>query len=319
MVGILQTSFPGADTLGFRQLVHKVAEAGFDALMATSMFDLSAALDEAEILDVQAEARAAGVELAAALGGFHPLRHARCPAPVAAGSGDLLAGVARLAGLAARTGLGELFFAVGMIVDRDDAELPWADQLAAVQEGLERLAPRLRDAGARLLIKTHEEITTHEILRLIGAVGEDVLGVAHDPVNVVCRMEEPVAATRRLAPYIRQFHIDDAALRLDGDQVRRYLTRLGEGDLDWPAMFALVPTARRWIEIHRGQFAMACFDRDWMARQPEVSVEEYCFVAGAAVRRGAGPAPYDQAKPFTRVKPMQDWLAAYERDQSAAR
>jgi sugar phosphate isomerase/epimerase len=318
MVGILKTSFPGADEMGFRQLVHRVAEAGFDALMATSIFDLSAALDEAEILDVQAEARAAGVELAAGLGGFHPLRHERCAVPVAAGGGDLLAGVARLAGLAARTGLGDLFFAVGMIADREDPDLPWARQLAAVEEGLVALAPRLRDAGTRLLIKTHEEITTHEILRLISAVGEDVLGVAHDPVNVVCRMEEPVAATRRLAPYIRQFHIDDAALRLDGDQVRRYLTRLGEGDLDWPAMLTLVPTAGRWIEIHRGQFAMACFDRAWMAWQPEVSVDEYCFVAGAAVRRGPGPAPYDQANPFARIRPMQEWLAAYERNRGAA-
>jgi sugar phosphate isomerase/epimerase len=308
--GILKTSLPGAEKAALPEAIEIAAKSGFDALMATTLFDLSLSLDEGEMVDAIQIARAHGVTLASGLGGFHPLRHERCASVVAAGAGDPVAGAARLARLAARIGVGDLFFAVGMITDREDPGLPWDDQLRAVRTGLLEVAPVLRDTGTRLLIKTHEEITTFEILRLIEAVGEDVLGVAHDPVNVVCRMEEPVAATRRIARFVRQIHVDDAVLQLDGAAIRRYLVPMGQGDLDWPAMLALVPDATVWLETHRGQFAMACFDLDWMRQQADVSVEEYCYVAGCAVRRGSGPAPSDQNNPFGRVPSMQRWLAA---------
>jgi sugar phosphate isomerase/epimerase len=309
--GILKTSLPGAEKADLREAIRIAASSGLDALMATSLYDLSSSLDEAEIADLIAAARGQGVTLASGLGGFHPLRPERCANVVKAGDGDVVKGAARLARLAARTGLGDLFFAIGMITDREDPSLAWPDQLAAVREGLLKLAPALRELGTRVLVKTHEEITTFEILQLIEAVGEDVLGVAHDPVNVVCRMEEPVAATRRIAPYVRQVHIDDAVLQLDRDQVRRYLVPMGQGDLDWPAMLALTPNAKLWLETHRGQFAMACFDADWMRQQADANVEEYCYVAGSAVRRGDGPPPSDQSDPLGRVPSMQSWLASH--------
>ncbi|WEK51592.1 MAG: TIM barrel protein [Candidatus Kaistia colombiensis] len=310
MVGILKGSLIGAETVDFEGAIELAAATGFDAFMVNNVYEISHDLDEGAIRAGRQLALEKGVRLAAGLGGFNPLRHERCALVAQAGNGDPVQGALKLAGVAARCGLGELFFSVGMIPDREDPELTWAAQLEAVRAGLVAIAPALRDLGTRLLIKSHEEITTHEILWLIEAVGADVLGVAHDPVNVVCRIEEPVAATRRLAPYIRQIHIDDASLHLDGQEVRRYLAPIGQGDLDWPAMLALVPEASRWVEIHRGQFAMACFDRDWMAQQPGVSVDEYCFVAGTAVRRGAEPALCDQLAPYARVPALRDWVSA---------
>ena len=47
-------------------------------------------------------------------------------------------------------------------------------------------------------MKTHEEITTTEAMRLVEEVGEDVLGIAFDPVNVVVRGELPTAAACRV-------------------------------------------------------------------------------------------------------------------------
>lgn len=310
MVGILKGSVRDAEARSFDAVVDMAAAAGFDALMASDLYDISPTLDEAEIHAARQAAQAKGVRLAAGLGGFNPLRPERNKVVLKAGDGDPVAGALRLAGVAARTGLGELFFVIGAIEDRYDTALSWAAQLDAVRDGMVSIAPALRDLGTRLLVKTHEEITTHEILSLIEAAGADVLGVAHDPVNVVCRIEEPVEATRRLAPHIRQIHIDDASLHLDGQEVRRYLAPIGQGDLDWPAMLALVPEATRWVEIHRGQFAMACFDRAWMAQQPGVSVDEYCYLAGAAVRRGTQPALCDQLAPYDRVPALLEWVRA---------
>lgn len=310
MVGILKGSLRGAETVDFAAAVDLAVAAGFDALMANSVYDISDSLDEGEIRAARQMAEDKGVRVASSLGSFNPLRAERNAIPLRAGEGDAAKGVLRLARLAKSCALGDLFFSVGMITDREDPALPWAEQLAAVRDALIGMAPVLRDIGVRLLIKTHEEITSFEILDLIEAVGADVLGVAHDPVNVVCRIEEPVAVTRRLAPYIRQVHIDDAVLHLEGDQVRRFLAPIGQGDMDWPAMLALVPNATRWVEIHRGQFAMACFDRAWMARQPGVQLDEYCFIAGAAVRRGEQPAPCDQLDPYARVPALRDWVQA---------
>jgi sugar phosphate isomerase/epimerase len=310
VVGVLKGTVRGAENASFSEIVGMAAAAGFDALMANDLFDISASLDEGEIHAVRQAAADRGVRLASGLGGFNPLREERNKVVLRAGDGDPVAGALRLATVAAHCGIGELFFVVGMIPDRDDPALSWTDQLTAVRDGLVKIAPALRDLGTRLLIKSHEEITTHEILALIEATGPDVLGVAHDPVNVVCRIEEPVEATRRLAPYIRQIHVDDASLHLDGQQVRRYLAPIGQGDLDWKAILALVPDAVRWVEIHRGQFAMECFDRQWMARQPGVSVDEFCYLAGTALRRGNQPALCDQLAPHDRVPALLDWVKA---------
>ena len=97
----------------------------------------------------------------------------------------------------------------------------------------------------------------------------------------------------------------------DGDSMRRYLTALGTGDIDWPALLALVPHATRWIEFHRGQFAMPIFDRDWLKAQPDTTLDEYRALVAAALRhsRTDAPAP-DQKDVFARLKPSIDWLRA---------
>ncbi len=185
MVGVLKGTVRGAENASFSEIVGMAAAAGFDALMANDLFDISASLDEGEIHAVRQAAADRGVRLASGLGGFNPLREERNKVVLRAGDGDPVAGALRLATVAAHCGIGELFFVVGMIPDRDDPALSWTDQLTAVRDGLVKIAPALRDLGTRLLIKSHEEITTHEILALIEATGPDVLGVAHDPVNAV--------------------------------------------------------------------------------------------------------------------------------------
>lgn len=67
--------------------------------------------------------------------------------------------------------------------------------------------------GSRLLLKTHEEITSFEIVRIIEKVGADVIGVLLDPVNFVARLEEPIVYNARVAPYVRQVHLEDFVVR----------------------------------------------------------------------------------------------------------
>jgi hypothetical protein len=68
-----------------------------------------------------------------------------------------------------------------------------------------------------------------------------------------------------------------------------------------------MPEARRWIEMHSGQFAMPVFDPAWLARQPEVALAELAGVMAMANRFGDRAVPWDQGAPTSRLP------QAYER------
>jgi len=210
-------------------------------------------------------------------------------------------GVQRLIERATDIGIFDLFFIIGMIEERFSTDVLWQDQLDGVAALVKSCGPLLRDRNARLLLKTHEEITTREVVSLVETAGPDRLGVAFDPVNVVCRMEDPVEAARRIAPYVGQIHVDDAVVRFQEGGIRRFLAPLGEGAMDWPAIMELMPDAPRWIEMHAGQFAMPVFDRDWLDAQPDIVLHEYASVLGMAASLGSREISWDQDKPTDRL------------------
>jgi 3-oxoisoapionate decarboxylase len=152
---------------------------------------------------------------------------------------------------------------------------------------LSRLSPHAREAGVRLCVKTHEEITTFELLRLVDGVGHDVLTVGFDPVNSILRMEDPLAATTRLGPCIENVYLENAELGFEGRSIRRWLCPLDEGVLDWPAMRNTMaqhaPDARYFIDLHKGQFCMHPLDPSWLAAQPDLTISEFAVVVGLAV------------------------------------
>jgi sugar phosphate isomerase/epimerase len=218
------------------------------------------------------------------------------------GEGDLEAGLRRLIAAAGGIGIGELMFVVGKIEDRFSDLVPWSAQLEAVGDLLARLAPMLRELGVRLILKTHEEITSVEVATLVKRVGSDVLGAALDPVNSLCRVEEPVAAAQRLAGCIAQIHVDDAVLRFQERGIRRFLAPVGDGVVNWERIRALAPDAHLWIEMHSGQFLMPVFDGSWLRRQPGIALADYAALIGMAAHFGSREVPWDQASPSSRLE-----------------
>lgn len=313
MIGVFNNSLPGYESHTATQTLDAAKALGLDAVMFGNILTLSPTLDHDFLAGVASEAKARGLQLAAGVGTFNPTRPDRAKALVAAGNGDMVAGLAKALRAAAILGVPSLFFVVGMIEDRDDPALPWQAQLDSVIAGLKQVASVVRETGVKLLIKTHEEITTFEIIRIIEAVGADILGVAHDPVNVVCRIEDAVEATRRIAPYVAQVHVDNCYQSLDGEQMRRYLSPMGDGDLDWPGILRLSGDVPWWIEFHRGQFAMPVFDKTWLAAQHDVTLDEYRGLIAGAVKRARDNAPIpDQLDVFKRLAPAIAWLRGYK-------
>ncbi|HMR33093.1 MAG TPA: TIM barrel protein [Geminicoccaceae bacterium] len=301
MIGIVKSSLPDGRNLTATQALGAAAELGLNGLLFNSLYDLSPTLDSIEMQAVRAEADRLGLFISASLGALNPALPFRGAKIAEAGGGDIEAGVRRLVRLAADIGIHDLFFVVGMIEERFSETVTWQAQRDAVAALILRIAPMLRERSSKLLIKTHEEITTGEIVALVGKVGPDLLGVAYDPVNVVCRLENPVAAAKRVAPFAAQVHVDDAIVRFQEGGIRRFLAPFGEGFIDWDAIFPLMPDANVWIEMHSGQFAMPVFDPAWLRSQPGIALDEYASVLAMAVKFGSREVPWDQARPADRL------------------
>ena len=301
MIGIIKSSLPDARNLSAIEALNAAAQLGLKGLLFNSLYDLSPNLDPSEMQAVRAEADRLGLFISASLGVLNPALPFRGEKIAEAGAGDMEAGVRRLVSLAAEIGIHDLFFVIGMIEERFSETVTWQAQRDAVAALILRCAPLLRERGSKLLIKTHEEITTSEIVALVETVGPDLLGVAYDPVNVLCRLEDPVEAASRVAPFAVQVHYDDAIVRFEDRGIRRFLAPAGEGAIDWEAILALMPKANVWIEMHSGQFAMPVFDPAWLRLQPGIALNEYASVLAMAVKFGGREMPWDQTRPTDRL------------------
>lgn len=301
MIGIVKSSLPGGREMGAIEALDAASALGLNGLLFNTLHDISPALDAIEMGEVKAEADRLGLRISSSLGFINPALPSRGTAVIAAGAGDLVAGVRRLIRLAADIGIDDLFFVIGMIEERFSDTVSWREQCGAVVSLITDCAPVLRERQARLLLKTHEEITTREVVGLVETVGPELLAIALDPVNLVCRMEDPVAGARRVAPYLAQVHVDDAVLRFQEGGIRRFLAPLGDGSVDWNAIDALAAEAPRWIEMHAGQFAMPVFDAAWLNAQPHIQLAEYASVLGMANAFGNRDVPWDQTRPVDRL------------------
>ncbi|MEV0697910.1 TIM barrel protein [Saccharopolyspora sp. NPDC050389] len=278
-VEICARDLPGAPA-DPAEAVGKARELGFGGVHFPSVTAISARHEARQLAEFAEFAAEQQVNVSLAVGMLNAYRLERAAELLAAGSGDLLRGFDRTLASAAALGVHELTVIVGTEADRFDPAIPWPEQLRATGDLLARLAPVLRDAGSRLLIKTHEEITTFEIVRLVEAVGPDVLGVAFDPVNVLIRLEDPVAAARRVAPHTRAIHLDDAWLCQTPRGLARRMCPLGRGILDWPPQ--LPEDTRLVLDFHRAELELPYFDQTWLAAQPDATCAELAALAAHA-------------------------------------
>ena len=268
-------------------MLDSVKSHGLNGCLFASPFDVSAALDPGEIREARAHADSLGLYLDAAVGQINPYHFANRKDLLAAGDGDFRSGLERLIVAAREMGSDSVFFTIGALVDRFSRSVPWADQVAATTTFLKSLRPFLLDQGMRLDLKTHEEITTDECVRMVETVGTDVMGIGLDQVNVLVRLEHPLAAARRVAPYCTRAFLSDADLFFTPTGIERKLRPLGDGIVDWPGTLAILQAAgatpKLTVELHRGQFGMPIFDQTFMASEPSIRIEELAEVVRLTV------------------------------------
>lgn len=277
---------PQVDATGF-DLLDAIAAAGAigaSLLQLPTVLLASATLDPIELARVRRVAEANGVRLSVALPAAHPDRRKELWGTDAA---DVRHPFAQLAA-ARRLGAVSLHITVGTDADRFRVAPTWADQL-------ERTVPvlrELRDAAAEipLVLKTHEEMTTFEAVRLCESVPGLLLGFS--PVNVVARLEDPLRAAARVAALTHTVYIDDCAVRRGPDGLVRVMRAIGHGALPWDEILEILPaTAPRIIDLHRAELRMPLYEPEWLAHENEVGVDELAVLLSRVESGGLAPDP----------------------------
>lgn len=269
---------------------------GMGGLFYRTVLDMSPTLDRGELRAIRQRADELGMYVETGLGKVNPYATPEAPELRMIGDGDILLGFRRMMEAAADIGCRELWIGTAnyktvylarWAYDRFRTDVTWAEQLAATTRFLHQLAPIARDLGIHMNMETHEEITTFEVLRLIEAVGEDVVGVVLDTLNPMQRAEHPVWAAKRVAPYVRQTHIKDAYLAHMPGGITIQARACGDGLIDFGAILeelarhnptlnlSLECAAPREADFKPRHTLIEVFDRDWLASHPDLTVEEY--------------------------------------------
>jgi sugar phosphate isomerase/epimerase len=164
----------------------------------------------------------------------------------------------------------------------------WSDEapptevlLRATAAALRGQMPMLADYGVTLALETHFEFTTFELLRIFEMCDAEpggVLGICLDTMNLLTMLEDPVAATDRVLPWVVSTHIKDGGMLLDENGLVSFPTEAGTGQIDFDAILARLSTLARTphlsIEDHAGSFTLPIFDPLFLSRFPDLTAGE---------------------------------------------
>ncbi|MDQ4215036.1 TIM barrel protein [Microbacterium sp. ASV81] len=292
-------------------VLDALEELGFQGILVRTLDEAFPTLDSGDIAAFAREAAARGFLVQAGVGKINPYMTAELPRVRDLGDGSYLAGMQRMIRICGEHGWTEAWTATGgfkeglpvpYCFDRFRTDATWADQLDATSRFLDKLAPTLRQAGVRLNIETHEEITTREILRLVAEHGDDVLGVCLDPANLPVRGEAFGPAVGRVAATTRITHLRDAVVTHSELGLSRFLAPIGEGAIDWDVLLGTLLTASPDVQLFiegiggsRAEMVLDPEDPDWRASDPDLDDAEIAELVRLAddhdARAARGDAP----------------------------
>jgi len=316
-------------------------ELGIAGLFFRTVLQMSPTLDRGELRAIRQHADELGMYIETGLGKVNPYANPETPELRAVGDGDIVLGCRRIMEACAAIDCRELWTATASYkpafkgrwaYDRFRTDVTWLEQLDATARFLKKLAPIARDLGIHLNLETHEEITSFELVRLVEGVGPDVTGIVFDTGNVLQRIEHPVWAARRVAPYVRQSHVKDALIAHTEGGLMYQMRPCGTGVVDFHGLLPIVAAANPTLHLSiendesledrpraRSRMRIEIDNPDFLAGHPDLTEEEKAayldMVAAYEQRIANGEVPsFDEyaAQPYgyaETVKYIQDSAA----------
>ena len=95
-------------------------------------------------------------------------------------------------------------------------------------------------ARVRLAIETHADLTVAELLGVLERLDPDVAGVNLDTGNLLMRLDDPIEAVEKLAPFVLATHIKDAVLAFTRRGLCWQARPIGSGILPLPDMLTTI-------------------------------------------------------------------------------
>ena len=296
-IGIEGLKMPEAKKRGPLASLDHAKDIGMAGIFFSTVLDMSPTLDPVALRELRQRADELGLYLESGLGKINPFASAEAPELRAIGNGDIMAGFRAMMEASAAIGCREMWVATGnfkpafpgrLANDRFRTDVTWDEQMAAMERVLLKLAPIARDLGIHMNMETHDEITSFEILRLIEAVGSDVMGVVFDTANGLQRGEHPVFAAKRLAPFIRQTHMKDAYVAHAPGGLDFQTRPCGNGIVDFREILPIIAAANPNVNLsienaqstedkRRPRNPRQCIqihDPDWLAAHPDLTLTE---------------------------------------------
>jgi sugar phosphate isomerase/epimerase len=114
----------------------------------------------------------------------------------------------------------------------------WSLALQLFVEALKPVAEHAEEEGVLLLIEPEPGLlieTADQFLELMEHIDSPAVGLNFDIGHFYCVGDEPAPTVRRLAPYIRHFHLEDIA----ATRVHHHLIP-GEGAIDFASIFQAI-------------------------------------------------------------------------------
>jgi hypothetical protein len=107
-------------------------------------------------------------------------------------------------------------------------------------------------------------------------------------MNLLTMLEDPVAATQRILPWVVCTHVKDGGIFLDGSGLTTYPVELGKGVIDLRKICDFLDLVKRevhlTIEDHGGEFSLPVFDPLFLSRFPDLTPGEFARILRLSLR-----------------------------------
>ncbi len=295
-IGVDGLKIPESVRRGPLASVDHAHQLGMAGIFFRTAQQMSPTLDAGEFQAIRDRADELGMYLETGLGKMNPYANPETPEFRAAGDGDIVRGARRIMEACAAIDCRELWCSAGSYksiyrgrwaYDRFRTDVTWVEQLEATERFVRKLAPIARDLGVHLNFETHEEITSSELVRLVESVGPDVVGIVYDMGNGLQRLEHPAWTARRVAPYVRQTHVKDAAVVRVSGGLTFQSRPCGTGLIDFHTVLAIVAAANPKVNLSiendsprsertkpPSKMLIEVEDPEFVAAHPDLSREE---------------------------------------------
>lgn len=252
------------------QVLDLAKKLGLDGVQYGGISELSKSHDVGELKDIRDYATTLGMYIEVSTSVCNPLLTGLKEA-------DQQAQIENEIRLFAALGWHELRSVISRYDERYRHPIPWEIHLQKSSDFVRSLRPVLADCDSRINLENHGD-STFDILHVVETAGEDICGVCLDTANTLVNAEDPVLATKRVAPYTHMTHIKDGIIFFTANGVTRQSKPVGQGIVDFAQIIPILnqynPGLTLSIEDHKGLFEFSMFDEQWIEKNPGLTPYE---------------------------------------------